>query len=150
MRQSIPGVTMSTAFDEQAEAEKLRQVRALIEDILREFDVAASVFLVGRGRLETFQRVDPSWSVLHMEDLPDGHQGLRLRSKLADYAGDIARQKREQEWSVGIVHGLAETMARTSLAWLSVAQFFDKRTGAEHIPLRKDDPRDDPANGGTS
>jgi hypothetical protein len=134
----------ASAFDDQAEAEKLRQVRALIEEILREFDVAAIVFLAGRGRLETFERVDPSWSVLHLEDLPNGHQGLRLRSKLADYHGDVARQKREQEWSVGIVAGLAKTMACTSLAWLSVADYFDKRTGAEHTPMRKDDPRDDP------
>ncbi len=128
-------------FDEQVEAERLRQLRALIEELLREFDVCASVFLAGRGRLEVFQHLDASWSVLRLEDFPDGTQGLRIRSKLADYRGDVERQKREQQWSVGVCAGLAEVMALTAIPWLNAARAIDQATGATHTPLRPDDPR---------
>ena len=120
-------------FDEQAEAERLRQLRARIEALLREFDVCASVFLAGRGgRLEVFQHVDASWSVLRLETLPNGNQGLRLRSQAADYGGDVARQRQEQAWGAGVISGLAEIMALTAIPWLEVAQLIDQATGATH------------------
>ena len=127
---------------EAAEAERLRYVRALLEEVLREHDVCAIVNLAGReGRFETFTHVEASWSQLHLESDARG-QGIRLRSKVADYAGDRERQKRELEWSVGVVSGLAHLLGAQALGWLTVAAKMDKASGAVHTPWRRDDPRD--------
>jgi hypothetical protein len=132
-----------TEFNEQVEAEKLRQCRAIIEDTLREFDVCASVHLAGRGRFEDFLHVTASWSNLYLVELPGG-VALRLRSKLADYNGDKEAQRRDQEWSVGVVSGLAIALGQSAMAMMHAAEQFDKATGAEHTPMRRDDPRDEP------
>ena len=75
-------------IDPEVEAERLRQVRALIEDLLREADVCASVSLAGRaGRFEDFIFLNASWSVVRLTQTPQG-DALRIKSKLADYNGD--------------------------------------------------------------
>jgi len=129
--------------EEPIEAERLRQLRALIEEQLREFDVCAHVTLAGRhGQFETFTHIRATWSNLHWEPVPgSSSRFLRLRSKLADYGGDAARQKRDQEWSVGVIAGLAELLAQTAIPLLEVAEQFDKATGAVHTPWEDDDPR---------
>jgi hypothetical protein len=128
---------------ERIEAERLRQLRALIEDQLREFDVCAHVTLAGRhGRFENFTHVEATWSNLHWEMHP-GAPGpfLRLRSQGVDYGGDLERQRRDLADSVGVVAGLAEMLASTAIPLLEVAQVFDRKTGATHTAWRPDDPR---------
>lgn len=133
---------MNEQVDEQVEAEKLRQVRALIEDLLREADVCGVVTLAGRaGRFESFYHWRASWSNLHFEQTPEGMQ-LRLRSKLADYNGDLSKQIQHQAWSVGVVSGFAASLFEQAFPLMQAAQRFDDLTGAEHTPFRKDDPRD--------
>ena len=93
-------------IDPQVEAERLRQVRALIEDLLREADICASVSLAGRaGRFEDFIFLNASWSVVRLTQTPQG-DALRIKSKLADYNGDRQLQVQHQAWSAGAVHGL--------------------------------------------
>ena len=113
-------------IDEAAEAERLRQVRALVEDVLREHDVCASVILAGRvGRFENFTHLDATWCVVNVQQTPGG-DAIRMRSKLADYGGDAERQRQELEWSVGVVSGFAEIGGRIALAWTRAARFFDR------------------------
>jgi hypothetical protein len=133
-----------TPVDEQVEAEKLRQVRAMIEDILREYDVLAHVVLAGRGRIENFMQMRASWSNLYVIDLPGGEAALRLRSKLADYNGDVAAQQRDQQWSVGAVSAFGIALGQDAMAMLEVSKQLDAATGAEHAPLKNDDPRNEP------
>src|SRR6185369_1987104 len=99
-------------IDPQVEAERLRQVRALIEDLLREADICASVSLAGRaGRFEDFIFLNASWSVVRLTQTPQG-DALRVKSKLADYNGDRQLQVQHQAWSAGAVHGLGLETAR--------------------------------------
>lgn len=129
---------------EQVEAERLRQLRADIEALLREYDACGVVFLAGRaGRFEHFNRVEATWSNLRYVETPKG-AGIGLRSRAADYGGDLERKTRDLEWSVGVVSGLAEAMGRMALPWLEAAQTIDRATGATHTPFRRDDPRDPP------
>lgn len=131
--------------DEQVEAERLRQLRAQIEELLREFDACAFVVLAGReGRFEQFQHVAASWSNLRSEDLPNGSRYLGLRSKKADYVGRAEEQAQHLAWSVGVVRGIGEIVGRSALAWLAAAERFDKVTNATHTPWKRDDPRDAP------
>lgn len=134
------GNRMKHEVDEQAEAERLRKLRARIEELLHDFDACAVVFLGGReGRFEWFARLDASWSNLRYVEAPPG---IALRSKLADYHGDAELQKQEQEWSVGVVSGFAHQLGMVAVQWLRVAERLDQATGATHTPWRRDDPRD--------
>jgi hypothetical protein len=133
-----------TPIDPQVEAEKLRHVRALIEDILREHDVLAHVVLAGRGRLENFMHLRASWSNLHLIELPDGAAVIRMRSKLSDYGGDAQAQQRDQQWSVGVVHSLGLVLGQDAMTMLQVSEQFTGATGATHAPLVNDDPRQQP------
>lgn len=129
--------------NEQVEAERLRHVRALIEELLREANVCGTVILAGReGRFENCTFLGATWSNLRIENHPDRGQFIGLRSKLADYAGDVERQQQHQAWSVGVVGGMAEILGSMALGWLEAAKLFDEQTGATHTPWKRDDPRD--------
>jgi len=132
---------MTEPNDKQIEAERLRQVRALIEELLHEFDVLAHVTLAGRhGRFETFTHVQASWSALHWEQMAGGF-ALRLRSNAADEGIDAARQKRELEWSLGALEGMGEMLAHTAIPILNASVQFSDKVGARHGPWEHDDPR---------
>lgn len=130
-------------IDPKVEAERLRQVRAMIEDILREFDICASVVLAGRaGRAEVFSFLNPTWSVVNLKQTPQGDE-LRIRSKLADYGGDREKQVLHQAWSAGAVSSLGLRTAELALTLVRISEVVDKATGAEHTELPRDDPRDE-------
>jgi hypothetical protein len=131
-------------IDPQVEAERLRHVRALIEEMLREADVCASVVLAGRaGRTEQFMFMNATWSVVHLEQIPTG-VNVHIKSALADYSGDVDKQRQDIEWSAGAVSSLATSTARLSLVLLDVAEKVDLITGADHGDMERDDPRDGP------
>jgi len=130
-------------IDEEVEAERLRHVRALIEELLQEADVCGQVILAGRGgRFEHFTDVRASWCKLRLVEAPDGSTGVGIRSKREDYGGDVAQQKRELEWSVGTASGFATIGAQVSLSWLEAARQIDRATNATHSNTMRKDPRD--------
>jgi hypothetical protein len=134
---------MITPIDPEVEAERLRHVRALIEELLREADVCGQVILAGRcGQFENFSDVRASWSCARLLDSGDGRTGIGVRSKLVDFGGDVARQKRELEWTLGMISGFAQIGAQVSISWLEAAGVLDAATNAEHTPLERKDPRD--------
>ena len=125
-------------FSEAIEAERLRQLRALIEETLREFDVCAAFTLAGRGgRAETCLHLGASWSCASVEG-----QGIRFRSRAADYAGDKERQQREQEWTLGALSNLGGAAGMAALVLIQATDVIAQATGAEQTPMRRDDPRD--------
>jgi hypothetical protein len=129
-------------IDEKVEAERLRHIRALIEELLREADVCANVVLAGKGgRFEIFSHLRASWSNARLDTSPEG-DGIRLTSKAADYGGDTERQQQHLAWTVGMIGGIAEFVGKTALMFLHCAQHFDQKTGATHVRLPRDDPRD--------
>jgi hypothetical protein len=130
-------------IDPQVEAERLRQVRALIEELLREADICASVVLGGRaGRAEVFTFLSASWSVVSLTQTPRGDH-LRIKSKLADYNGNRDLQIQHQAWTAGAVSSLGQHTAHMAMGLLEMAKTVDKALGAEHTPLPRDDPRDE-------
>jgi hypothetical protein len=136
---------MTDRVDENVEAEKLRQVRALIEDTLREHDVCAHVVLAGRaGRFEGFTFIGATWSNLRLEQMPGG-TFIGLRSRAADYVGREAVKPLHLAWSIGAASGLGQLLGVAAVQWLEVAARFDKATGATHTPWKRDDPRDEGA-----
>ena len=133
-------------IDERVEAERLRYVRALIEELLREHDVCAQVILAGRaGRFENFTDIRASWSKVRLVESEDGKStGVGLRSQLKDYEGDAALQKAELEWSVGMVSGFGEIGGHMAISWIEAGVVLSAAANAEHTPMRREDPRDTP------
>ena len=132
--------------DREVEGERLRQVRALVEDVLRENDVCGQVILAGRaGRFENFTFVGASWSNVSIEATGDPDvEGIRVRSKAVDYPGNPDRQHQCLAWSVGVVGGFARIGGQVALRWLETSERIDAATGATHTLLERDDPRDQP------
>ena len=122
------------------ERTKLLIARGEIEAILRKHDICAHVVLGGIGRLEAIVHLDASWSKVFLFEDEHG-QGLRLRSKKADYQGDTERQRHDLEATVGMVSGVAGLLGAAALGWLEVSEQFDKATGAEHTPMKRDRPQ---------
>lgn len=132
------------AIDPQVEAERLRHVRARIEEVLCDADVCAQVILAGRaGRFEDFTHLGASWCKARIER-HEGREFIGVRSKAVEYGGDIRRQGEELAWSVGVVAGFGDIGWRVALMWIQAAKYIDEATHAEHTPLRRDDPRDAP------
>jgi hypothetical protein len=134
---------MKHQIDEEVEAERLRHVRAQIEELLQEFDVCGVVFLAGRaGRFEHFNQLTATWSNLRFVEAPGVPAGIGVRSRLADYGGDVERQKQELEWSVGVVSCFAQALGMVAMQWLPLAEKLDEATNATHTPWKRDDSRD--------
>lgn len=123
-------------YDATEEAKKLLRVRDAIEAILRREDICANVQLAGRAHMEVFMHLDASWSNAQRVDLPDGAAAVRLLSRKADYGGDVDAQKRDLQFTVGMVRGFAEVISGAAVGWLGVARHFDEATNAEHEPTK--------------
>jgi hypothetical protein len=115
---------MTEPVDEQVEAERLRQARALIEATLREFDICAHVVLAGReGRFENFMHVEATWSKLHWELHPAAPGALPAR-------GDDDREI-QIHWQTAPVHEFApfddrdELLAQTLEALKALLAYHD-------------------------
>lgn len=130
--------------DVEVEGERLRRVRVLIEELLREADICGQVVLAGRaGRFENFTHLAATWCKVSIERMPAG-EALRIRSRAVDYGGDRELQHQHLEWSAGMVAGFAEIGGRTALDWLDATKVINAATRAEHSPLERVDPRDEP------
>jgi hypothetical protein len=117
------------------EKTKLLVARGEIEEILRQHDICAHVVLLGVQRVELMLHLDASWSNLSLVSDENG-QGIRMRSKIAEYQGDKDRQRQDLEATAGMVRAIGEMLAMAGLAWLDASEQFDAKTGAEHTPMK--------------
>lgn len=88
---------------------RLQIAMAQIRDVLTKYDIMGYVVLNDTRAAEFLLHLQASWSVAAF-DLIDNQPAIRLRSKLSDYDGDAAEQKRCLEATVGafftLVHNL--------------------------------------------
>jgi hypothetical protein len=113
---------------------KLLQAMDRIKFILTELDIAGHIVLHNApGKVEIFTRLDPSYS--RLIGLPPV---VRLRSKLADYAGDQEAQRRDLEATAGMVASFAEVLATTAMHMMELGTWIDDRLGTRHTPLTAD------------
>lgn len=110
--------------------QKLKAARAEIEDVLKKHDIGGFITLHAPGWNETFWNIWPSYSIL-VGDLP----AIRVKSSLADYNGDAAKQRADQENTAGMVHALATSMAGCGMQFLQLADALNTKLGAEHQDL---------------
>ena len=113
---------------------KLLQAMEKIKQVLDDADIAGHVVLHNApGKFEILTKLDPSYSKLI--GLPPA---VRLRSKLADYEGDVDRQRADLEATASMVGGLGELMGKSALSFILLSEWIDANTGAEHGPMERD------------
>ncbi|MGE4241756.1 hypothetical protein [Ramlibacter sp.] len=107
--------------------EMLKAARAEIESVLKKHDIAGFVTLHAPGWGETFWNIWPSHSCL-IGDFP----AIRVKSKLADYLGNVQVQREHQQNTAGMVYTLGTSMAGCGLQFLELSTMLDAHLGAEH------------------
>jgi hypothetical protein len=107
---------------------KLKDARAEIEAVFKKHDIAGFAVLHAPGWSEEFWTIWPSYSVL-VGDFP----AIRIKSKAVDYAGDTAKQLRDQANTAQMVRSLATGMGACAMQFLELANVVDQALGAEHV-----------------
>jgi hypothetical protein len=116
---------------------KLLAARAAIEAILKEHDIAGVCVLHMPGFVEVLSDLSPSYSCLSVKHVDDNHGlEIRVRSKLADYNGDVEAQRRDLEATAGMASSFAECLALNAIEMVQLAKTLDEKLGAKHTGLR--------------
>jgi hypothetical protein len=103
--------------------------------VLKRHDIAAHVILCMPKFVEIFTELEPSFSRLKVQRDEHG-MTVAVRSKLADYGGDKAAQRRDLEATAGMVSAMAEMLAAEAMAMIQLTEAVDGAIGAEHTPIR--------------
>lgn len=82
-----------------------------IKAILRKYDLAGTVIVQSPKEAAYLTEISPSWSCARFEEHTEGTM-LRIRSKLAEYGGDVAKQKETVEHTLGMLMTLRNQSAR--------------------------------------
>lgn len=110
---------------------RLKVARAEIEAIIQKHDLAGAVALHTPGMAEWFYQVNPSYSVLHVDEQAGT---ARVRSLLVDYGGDRQAQLRDQACTANMVAALAANLRNGAGMFAFLQQVVDQAARAEHGP----------------
>ncbi|MDO8778886.1 MAG: hypothetical protein Q7K57_61240 [Burkholderiaceae bacterium] len=108
--------------------QKLKDARAEIEAVFKKHDIAGFVSLHAPGWGEVFWSMWPSYSIL-VGDFPS----IRIKSKLADYGGDVAKQVADQEATANMAHHLGMSLSQFGMQFLDISTALVHQLGAEHV-----------------
>lgn len=107
--------------------QKLKDARAEIEAVLKKHDIAGFVSLHAPGFGEVFWTMWPSYSIL-VGDFP----AIRIKSKLADYGGDVSRQMADQAATANMAHHLGMSLSQCGIQFLELSTALNHELGATH------------------
>ena len=108
---------------------RLKTARLEIEAILQKHDIAGAVVLHTPGMAEWFYQVNPSYSCLTIDEAAGT---ARVRSKLADYAGDQAAQLHDLTATANMVAAIFGNLHHGARMFLEVQKMVDRATNAAH------------------
>lgn len=106
---------------------RLKKARAEIEAVLKSHDIAGFIVLHAPDWNEVFWNIWPSYSVL-IGDFPS----IRIKSKLADYSGNVGKQLHDQAQTAQMISTLGLEMGRCAMQFLELSEILDAKTGSEH------------------
>lgn len=106
---------------------KLKKAAEEIKDILKKYDIAANIVLHTPGHCEYLLHITPTYSAAWLEN-----DMVRFRARLQDYNGNVIIRNKKISDTLNMLRLLSDTAGKNALALLSVADQFDKITGAEH------------------
>lgn len=102
-----------------------------IKEVLEKHDLAAMIIVMDQTDIAFVRRIDPTWSCAWTEEAEgsDGAFTIRIRSKLADYGGDKARQKSEVEATTGMFIAFMQWCGETRENMVQITAML-----AKHFP----------------
>jgi hypothetical protein len=127
---------MNTPPDDPAGREKLLTVMGQIDELLKANDMCASVVLALPEQSETRVHLAASWSVAHFDSSSDGMQGIRVRSKKADYE-DQAVRTRHLEATLGMLESIGQLAAMHGILMIEAGRAAGTHVDVVHSPLTK-------------
>lgn len=115
-------------------SDKLKLAMAEIKEVLTRHDIAGHVVLYEDHLSEYLLKIDPTWSVLRIED-----GGLRFRSQLAEFGGDESARRKATELTTGMLRHFADLLMRD---WMHFEKMLQSL--AEHFVIEHTDPSHTP------
>jgi hypothetical protein len=106
---------------------KLKEAMAEIKAIIIKHDIAAHVLLHEPGFSEYLLEIEPCWSILKLEK-----KGIRIRSKLEDFAGDRDAQRKASEDTTSLIRHFADLLARDSEIFEQIYKMLLKHWDITH------------------
>ena len=107
---------------------KLKKAAEEIKQVLKKYDIAASVVLHTPSHCEYLLEITPTYSCAWIEN---GNH-LRFRARKQDYNGNVAMRNQKIKDTVNMLRILSDQQARHAMNLMEAADKFDKIVGAEH------------------
>lgn len=119
---------------------KLIAARGEIQAILERLDIAGHVVLHNApGAFEVFSHFTPTYSKLCPVWERGEMIGMRMKARLADYAGDKEAMRADIAASANLLSGLGQILGTSALAIIEAASAIDSATHAVHTELVRDE-----------
>lgn len=115
-----------------------RECLAEILGVLKKYDMAGAITVISKERA-AFRYHFPTWSVVQLQEAPDGGVGVRIRSKAADFPSREAQQ-RANELSAHIVYQMRDIATNTYGICTAVANKMDEHWNVTHVSGSDFDP----------
>lgn len=122
---------MVQRVDPNMGSERLKEIMAEINAVLKEHDVAGYVVLVEPGMSEYRLALTPSWSALRYETNSDGAKGIRFRAKRADFESKAA-QKKAIEDTVNLLAHLTDVISLHLSGFIKLRELVEQKLDVEY------------------
>lgn len=115
-----------------------RECIAEIMGVLKKYDMAGAVTVISKERA-AFRYHFPTWSVVKLQEAPNGGLGVRIKSKAADFPSREAQHK-ANELSAHIVYQMRDIATNTYGMCTAVAEKMSEHWDVTHVPNADFDP----------
>ena len=115
-----------------------RECLAEILGVLKKYDMAGAITVISKERA-AFRYHFPTWSVVKLQEAPDGGLGIRIRSKAADFQS-TEDQQRANELSAHIVYQMRDIATNTYGMCTMVANKMGEYWEVTHVANSDFDP----------
>jgi hypothetical protein len=124
----------------QTGQQRTEAVIAVVKSLMQELDLAGYVNASASDHMAHSLEIERPWMKMVMEYRDDGTvHNVRLKSKLADYNGDVNAQRKDLEATLGFLHGMTMTMAPITMMFAEASTRFDEVIKPEHYMVRVGD-----------
>ena len=115
-----------------------RECVAEIMGVLKKYDMAGAITVISKERA-AFRYHFPTWSVVKLQEAPDGGLGVRIKSKATDFPSREAQHK-ANELSAHIVYQMRDIAMNTYGMCVAVGEKMDEHWDVTHVSHSDFDP----------
>lgn len=118
------------------EQRKIKQCTDEIRAVLKKYDFAGVVTVTGKDTSRYMYEVEPTWSCLKFQSLPNGAEEVRFKCALK--TGTEAEKQRGKE-TIGMVMGLLDAANSNREELQKLALLIGQHVGIDHGSRRLDE-----------